>query len=590
MTKEPLYKLAVAILIAAAIAGNQPGSASQRRQSERRPGRSSQTSWVEKTLAGMTVDEKIGQMLMPAVVGTFIGQDSERFQEIRRNITEYHVGGYLMLGEVEVIHEPAGVALLINHMQELAKHPLLISADLEGGAGLRFSGATRLPRGMAIGATDSEEMAYQAGRVTAEEARAIGVTVNFYPVADVNNNPANPVINIRSFGGDPELVSRLARAYIRGSQEAGVVATAKHFPGHGDTSVDSHLELPVVDADRERLDQVELPPFKAAVAENVGAVMTAHIALPQIDSAGLPATLSTKILTGLLREELGFKGITFTDAMNMQGVAAHYPPGEAAVRAVKAGADVVLMPPDLPAAFTGLKNAIASGEITEQRVNDSVRAILAAKTRLGIDKNRFTDIKNLDRVLGSAANQLTARRVIESAITLVKDDNRVLPLRPSEEQKILFISMVDRNEGWRDGKPGRVFLAGLNKRHPRVTDVFVSDRSSPAELQLVAKLAAMADAVIICAFISIAAFKGSIDLGENQLALLRQISTFRKPVAFVMHGNPYLLRAVPELPTYVLAYEYYPGAEEAALRAVLGEIEFRGRLPIELPGLERRRR
>jgi beta-N-acetylhexosaminidase len=533
----------------------------------------------------MTLDEKVGQLVIPAAVGMFLSQDGDPFQRIKRDITEFHVGGYHVLGDVNVLHEPAGVALLLNHMQELAKVPLLVTADFEGGAGLRYLGATRLPRAMAMGATWNEEMAYQAGRVAAEEARAIGVHVNFYPVVDVNNNARNPIINIRSFGGDPDLVSRMARAYIRGSQAAGVMATAKHFPGHGDTSADSHLELPSIDVDRARLDAIELPPFRAAVQEGVGGVMSAHIALPRIEPDLVPATLSAKMLSGVLRGELGFGGIIFTDAMNMRGVAARYPEGEAAVRAVKAGADVVLYPPSVEKAFTALKAAVESGEISQSRIDESVRRILAAKQRLGLDTNRFTDINKLDRVLGSLDHQRTARQVAESAITLVRDKRRILPLTLAPGQQILAVTMVDSNEGWRDGPPGRTFLSGLIERHPKTTHVLVSDKTAPAEFELVRKLAALSEVIIVNAFIRVAAYKGSIDLTEGEINLLKHLSALDRPFVFVLYGSPYLITFVPELPTYVLAYEYYPGAETASLKAVLGEIEFRGRLPVELPGL-----
>ena len=542
-------------------------------------------SWVEKTISSMSLDEKVGQLIIPAVVGAFMSQDSETFQEIKRDITEFHVGGYHVLGDQNVLHEPVGVALLLNHMQEMAKVPLLITADFEGGAGLRYVGATRLPRAMVMGATGNEELAYQAARVTAEEARAIGVQVNFYPVVDVNNNARNPIINIRSFGGDPTLVSRMARAYIRGSQSAGVMATAKHFPGHGDTSTDSHLELPSIDVDRDRLDAIELPPFKAAVEEGVGGVMSAHIALPRMEPEGVPATLSSKMLTGVLRGELGFKGVIFTDAMNMRGVAAHYPEGEAAVRAVKAGADVVLYPPSVERAFAALRRAVDSGEITEARLEESVRRILAAKVTLGLDKNRLADLDKIDRVLGSSEHQRTARQIIESAITLVRDDHNVLPLKLTPAQSVLFVTVVDNSEGWRDGTPGRAFLHALTERHPKTTSVYVSDRTAPAEFELVKKLAAVSDVVIVNGFIRISAYKGSIDLTEAEIELLKHLSASRRPFVFVLYGSPYLISFVPQLPTYVLAYEYYPGAEAASLKAVLGEIEFKGRLPVELPGL-----
>lgn len=532
----------------------------------------------------MTLDEKIGQLIIPATVGMFLSQNSEAFQQAKRDITEFHVGGYHMLGEVNILHEPAGCALFINHLQELSKIPLWITADFEGGVGLRFIGATRLPRAMAIGATGNADMAYQAGRIAAEEARALGVQVNFYPVVDVNNNARNPIINIRSFGADPQLVSRMARAYIRGSQEHGVMATAKHFPGHGDTSTDSHLELPVIDVDRARLNAIELPPFAAAIEEGVGGVMSAHIALPKIEPDRLPATLSGKMLGGVLRSELKFGGVIFTDAMNMQGIAAHYPEGEAAVRAIKAGADIILYPPSVEQAFVALKRAAQSGEITEARINESVRRILAAKAKLGLDRQRLADIGQLDRLLGTNEHQTTAQQIIENAITLVRDKRGDLPLKLTPQQKVLFISMVDNSEGWRDGVPGKAFFAALTKRHSNSTNVYVTDRTPAGELDLIKKLATTSDAVIVNSFIRVSSFKGSIDMSDGEMALLKYLSSTEKPFAFVLYGSPYLLSFVPELPTYVLTYEYYPAAEEAALRAVLGEIEFKGKLPIELPG------
>lgn len=543
-----------------------------------------ESAWVEKTLAGMTTDEKIGQLIIPAVVGMFLTENSEPFQMISRDITRFHVGGYHMLGEVNILHEPAGVALLLNQMQKLSRLPLLITADFEGGAGIRYIGATRLPRAMAMGATRNEEFAYNAGRVAAAEARAIGVHVNFYPVVDVNNNARNPIINIRSFGSDPQLVSRMARAYIRGSQSAGAMATAKHFPGHGDTSADSHLELPSIDVDRARLDQIELPPFRASVEEGVGGVMSAHIALPRIEAGGLPATLSEKMLTGVLRNELKFDGVIFTDAMNMQGVAAHYETGDAAVRAVKAGADIVLYPPDVEKAFMGIKGAVERGEISEARLDQSVRRVLAAKARYGLDKNRFVDLERLPRALGNSDHQKVARDIIENAITLVRDEKKSLPLNLAPEQKVLFITIVDNADGWRDGVPGRAFLTELRKRHPNTTNVYLSDKTAPAEFDLVRKLAALSDVIIVNGFIRISSFKGSIDMTEGEINLLKHLSKMDKPFAFVLYGSPYLISFVPELPSYILAYEYYPAVEEAALRAVLGEIPFRGRLPVELPG------
>jgi beta-N-acetylhexosaminidase len=543
------------------------------------------SSWIETTLAAMSLDEKVGQLIIPATVGLWMNDSSEAYQQIRRDITEFHVGGYHLLGDVNGLHEPAGVALLLNHLQEMAKVPLWITADFEGGVGYRYTGATRLPRAMAMGATGNPELAAQAGRITAEEARAIGFHVNFYPVVDVNNNARNPIINIRSFGSDPALVSRMARAYIRGAQGAGIMATAKHFPGHGDTSTDSHMELPTIDIDKARLEQIELPPFRAAIEEGVGGVMSAHIALPRIEPEKLPATLSPKLLTSVLRDELHFGGVIFTDALNMKGVAAHYPEGEAAVRAVKAGADILLYPPSVEQAFNAVKRAVETGDIKEARIDESVRRILAAKQRLGLDKNRLVDLNKIGQTLGSVEHQQTAQQIIDSAVTLVRDEKNAMPLRLTPDEKVLCVTMVDNHEAWRDWGPGRAFWQGLVKRHPKATHVYVSEKTSPAELELLNKLAAFSDVVIVNGFIRVAAYKGSIDLSDGEINLLKTLSAMDKPFAFTVYGSPYVLSFVPEVPNYILTYEYYPAAEEAALKAIVGEIEFKGHLPIELPGL-----
>ena len=542
-------------------------------------------SWADGQIQSMSEDEEIGQLIVPAMIGGFVDRDSAQFQDIARNITEFHVGGYHLLGDVNAPHDPAGVTLLINHMQALAKVPLFITADFEGGVGYRFEGATRLPRGMVMGATGNPEMAYQAGKIAAEEAKAMGFNVNFYPVVDVNNNPRNPIINIRSFGSDPAVVGRMGAAYIRGLQEAGVMATAKHFPGHGDAATDSHLELPSIDVDRARLDTIELPPFQAAMKAGVGAVMSAHIALPKIVPSGVPATLSHEMLTGLLRAELGFKGVIFTDAMNMQGVAGHYANSDAAVKAIQAGADIILYPPSVEDAFTALKLAVDTGLISRERVHESVRRILESKQHLGLARGQTADVDKLDSLLGTTQHRQIARRIIEQGITLVKNDKNTLPVKLSDDQKVLYVSVLDGEEGWGGGIPGHAFEAALVQRHARTTSVTVSDRTSPGEFSLIRKLAALSDVIIVGGWVRVAAFKGSIGLSEGQVNLLKGLATLKKPFAFVLFGSPYFISFVPELPTCVMTYEYYPEAEEAAVRAVLGEIPFKGKLPVEIPGM-----
>ena len=540
--------------------------------------------WVEKTLRSMSLDEKIGQMLMPgSPLGAFRNVDSPELQTIRRDIVDYHVAGYHVFGG-----DPADVALIINEMQHLAKIPLLISDNFEGGVGYVLFGATRLPLAMSIGATGDEHLAYEAAKLTAREGRAIGVNVNFYPVADVQNNPANPIINIRAFGEDPATVSRFVRAYIRGAQDNGEIATAKHFPGHGDVASDSHLEMPVLNVTPERLDTVELPPFRAAVAEGVDAIMSAHIWLPQIEpEKGVPSTLSKNVLTGILRDAMHYEGVVFTDSMTMRGVTTNFAPEDATLRAVEAGADIVLLPPDIPTSFNAIKSAVTSGRIAESRIDQSVRRILTAKAKLNLQdaRNRFVDVNRLMTTIGTQQSRDFAQHIEDLAITLVRDQAHALPLRASPDLRVVQINIVDTRNGWREGVPGRVVAAELPKRFPRAVTVQADDQSTATELDLIRKLAQTGDALVVNGFIRVAAYKGSIDLTPSEMALLRDLAGMKKPFVFTVFGSPYVLTHIPELPSYIVTYDTSPLAEMAAIRAITGEMEFKGKLPISLPGL-----
>lgn len=549
-------------------------------QGQNPPLASDARAWVDSTFASMTIEEKIGQMIVPTLSAVFTNVESDTFQEVERNIKELHVGGYHAFSG-----DPAALGMLVDRMQGLAKIPLMLTADLEGGPGYQFANATRIPRAMALGATGSEDLAFQAGQITAQEGRAMGISVNFYPVVDVNNNPRNPIINIRSFGEDPALVSRMARAYIRGVQENGQIATAKHFPGHGDTSRDTHLELAVIDVPLERLNQVELPPFQAAIESGVGAVMSAHIYVPEFEpERGMPATLSHRILTDLLRTRLGFQGLVFTDAMNMQGVTAHFTPEDATLRTVKAGADIILAPVDAQRSFNAILGAVRSGDIPLARIEASTQRILEAKARLGLHKNRLVDMTSLDVNVGSAGHRGLARAMMEKALTLVRDNKRVLPLRIPPPQHILNLTILDSGSGWREGLPGQTFRQELANRFSAVTSVQIDDRTPKDAIEILESLADASDVVIAGAFIRVAAYKGSVELSQEQLDLLHYLSTLDKPFVFTVFGSPYLLSFVPELPTYILTYEYYPEAERAALRAMVGETAFSGKAADQSPG------
>ena len=401
-----------------------------------RDSRVDQRSWAEITLDQLTLREKAGQLIMPWVLGDFAPEGSASHERIAEYVEEQGVGGVIMS-----VGTPTDVAAKLNDLQGHARVPLLVAADLETGAGFRMRGAVHLPGRvdlggatdfpplMAVGATGDTSLAYEMGRITAIEARAIGVHVPFAPVLDVNNNPDNPIINVRSFGADPQEVSRMGIAFMQGIQDHGAIATGKHFPGHGDTDTDSHQALPVIRHDRIRMDSVELHPFQEAVDAGIGGIMTAHISVSSLNGGLLePSTLSSAVLTGLLREDMGFDGLIFTDAMDMSAIARTYRAGEAAVRAIEAGADVILMPPSVEQAIDGIVEAVNSERLSEARIDESVMRILEAKQNLKLDTDRFVAIDNLGSLVGIPAHTSVADIIAERSITLLKNDRDLLPL------------------------------------------------------------------------------------------------------------------------------------------------------------------
>ena len=556
--------------------------------------------WVQATLRRMSVDEKAGQLLVSSFQSNYLSTDSAAFEELARAVHEYHVGGFHVFGGSELapgvllnptygavtLGQPLEAASIVNRLQAISPIPLLNTADFETGAGFRIAGATTFPRMMAFGAARDEQLAFDAGRVTGEESRALGVQVNFAPVADVNNNARNPVINTRSFGEDPDLVGRLAAAFVRGMQAGGMMATLKHFPGHGDTDTDSHLGLPIIKQPRERLDRLELPPFKAGIAAGVDAIMTGHIEMPALDpTPNTPTTLSQPIVTGLLRRELGFNGLIYTDSMGMAGVAAMYKPGEAAVRAIKAGNDIVLHSPDDGAAFAALRDAIASGDLPMARIDASLERILRAKARAGLHRSKLVNLDAISGIVGTRANLGIAQEVSRRSITLVKDERGQVPLKIARDAQVLYLSVLDYPGGWRIAAPSRTFIPELRQRWPNVTAIEVSDRTTASELELVRAMAPRFDAVIASVFVRSSSGSGRMDLAPGPTRLLQEIVRTRKPFVTVFFGNPYVATFLPELPAVMLTYDFYDRAEASAVRALAGETAIGGRLPIALPGM-----
>lgn len=559
--------------------------------------------WVARTMATMTLDEKIGQLIFTSFNSSYMSTDSDEFERLLHLVRDLKVGGIHVFGGAEAFPQvmlnpvwgggpasrkgdPYAAAMVLNRLQSESAIPLLTSGDFEGGAAYILNGATRLPRAMVIAATGDEQMAFKAGMVGATEARAVGVTVDFYPVVDVNNNPRNPIINLRSFGEDPAFVSKMAVAYIKGIQSAGAFATAKHFPGHGDTNVDTHLGLAVINHPRSHLDEIELVPFKAAIAAGVDAVMSTHIVLPALDPApGIPATLSRPILTGLLRDELRFPGLVFTDSMTMDAISKMFSHDRAAAMAVRAGADFVLHSPDDDAAFRGITAAVAAGEIPMAQIDASVERILRAKARLGLHVTRTVDTGAIAGKFGTRAHAAVAQEINDRGITLLKDERSRVPLTAPREANVLYLSVLDYASGWREGVPSRTMVPELKRRWPNLTAVEITDRTTASEYELVRALSRRADAVIAGVFVRIASFSGRMDLSQPQIALLDSIAAQDKPFVTVCFGNPYTATFLPRLPAVLVGYEFSDFTERAAVKALAGEIAIGGKLPISLPGM-----
>ncbi len=560
--------------------------------------------WVRSSLASMSLDDKIGQMLVSSFGSDFLPTDTDAFDTLAKTVREQHIGGFHVFGGSEpapevlldshygtvTLGQPLAAASLLNRLQAISKYPLLNSADFETGLGFRLEGATTFPRNMAFGAAGDDQLAYQAGRITAEEGRAIGVQLNFAPVVDVNNNPRNPVINTRSYGEDPEAVGRLAAAYVRGLQQGGMLATLKHFPGHGDTDVDSHLGLPIIKDPLETLEHVELPPFKAGIAAGAEAVMTAHIEMPALDpTPNTPTTLSRPIVSGVLRKDLSFGGLIVTDSMQMAGVAALYSPGEAAVRAVKAGNDLILHSADNAAAFDAIKAAVASGDIPMAQIDASVTRILRAKAMTGLNRVRAVNLDQVPNVIGGRAHQAVADEVSQRSITLIRDERGDVPLKLAREAHVLYLSVLDFPSGWRIAAPSRTFIPELKKHWPNVTSIELSERSTANEIALVRAMAPRFDAVIASVFVRAASGSGRMDLPANMQALLRTIardsSASRTPFVTVLFGNPYTAAFLQDLPAMLLTYDFYDRPERSAVRAIAGDAPIGGKLPIGIPGV-----
>jgi beta-N-acetylhexosaminidase len=533
--------------------------------------------WARDTLRRMTLEEKVGQMVGVRAFGLYQHPRAEEARRLRQAVRDLRVGA-LVVFESEVESLPHQ----LNSLQNTAKVPLLVAADMERGLSFRVRrGVVPLPYAMAVGATRSEEAARFEGEVTAREGRALGIHWALAPVADVNNNPDNPVINIRSFGEDPDLVSRLSAAFVQGARGGGLLTTVKHFPGHGDTSVDTHLHLAQIDGDRARLEAVELLPFRRSVAAGVDSVMLGHIAVPALDPSGAPATLSAPLATNLLRKDLGFTGLIVTDALEMAGVRGAWT-GEAAIRAVQAGADMVLLPPEPEVAIQSLVRAVKEGQLTEARIDTSVRRILEAKERLGLHKRRLVDPSAIASGVGRPEDVERALDLARRSITVVRNEGDVLPLKAEDRLRILHL--VLSSDARNDAIQG-IPEAELQARRVPAETVYLGPAVSEARADDIVARSRDYTHVLASCFVRVAAFRGTADMADGHARLLTRLREAGRPVIVVSFGSPYLLRQFPDVPVYVAAYGGAESSQRAAVSALFGEHPVEGRLPVTLPGL-----
>jgi beta-N-acetylhexosaminidase len=534
------------------------------------------TDWVEQTIKSLTLRQKIGQMINMRVPGDFTNFESESFLKSRELVEKYGLGSFTVFrGNAN------SIASITNELQRISKVPLIFSADYERGLRMQMPTGTPFTTAMGLGATGDTDAALRQGKIICEEMRAIGVQWFFGPVADLNNNPDNPVINIRSYGADPQKTGEMVAAISKGLQEKNCLSSLKHFPGHGDTATDSHIGLASINVDKNRLSSLELIPFKKGIEQGADSVMTGHLVVPQITNDEIPSTLNPKISTDLLRKELNFQGIIVTDGMEMGAIVKNFSEDKSVVMAVQAGADVILLPLDAIRAIDSIEAAVKRGELTEERINESVRKILEAKYRLGLTENRFVDLAKVNQIIEKPENVREANKITEKSITLLRNDRELLPLSVEKAANTLFIVIAADD----DPLEGIAFLPEVKKRVPSAKSYRIDLRTTQAEYEKVLNEAKNFSNIVLAINVKRAAGKGTVALPDMQTDFVKKMIASGKDVAVIAFGSPYLIRQFPEVKTYAVTYAIEDVAQYAAVKTLFGEAKFQGRLPVGIPNL-----
>lgn len=531
---------------------------------------------IEDALKSMSLSDKVGQMIIAQIEGRYNGSEDKNFLVLDRLVTEGKVGGIMFLKG-----SAFSAAMLANHFQSLAPRSLLMSADMERGLAMRLTGATQFPPNMAVAAARDPELATQMARAIAKEARAVGLDQNYAPTVDLNSNPLNPIINTRSFGDDVTLTISMSNAIIEGLQTSGVIATAKHFPGHGDVNVDSHISLPVLQADRTRLDNYELKPFRAAIEKGVISIMVGHLAVPKITGSLEPASISKSIVTDLLRRELGFQGLIITDALNMNALYNGNNLTDISIKAVQAGNDLLLFPPDPEVTHHAVMKAVEEGLISESRINASVRRILQVKEWLSGSRSKLVDLNRLAQDESPESHRDLAKRIAERSVTLIRDNNKYLPLKTgSMSGNVLSIILQDK----KNSETGAEYMKNLDRFYP-VTHIRIDPETDATGYANAADLASKSSAVILTSYVQALSGSGTLRLTEKQQSFIHSLKNLTpkdKPFIFVSLGTPYLINYFPEIPTYLCTYSSNEMSEENAVNTIRGELKPQGLLPVTL--------
>jgi beta-glucosidase-like glycosyl hydrolase len=529
---------------------------------------------VKLVMEKMTLREKIAQMIISHSEGTDGSENSSDFLRVKDLILKEKIGGVIFFKGTSKIQTE-----MTNRWQEISQIPLLISADYERGTGMRLTDGSIFPNNMALGATDNEKYSYEMGKIIAEECRILGVHQNYAPVMDINNNPKNPIINVRAYGDNAEIVSKMGTAFIKGMQEVGVIATAKHFPGHGDTDIDSHNDLPVLPFDMERMNNLELKPFQSSIDAGVKSVMIAHLSFPELEkNPKVPSSLSKSIVNDLLIEKMGFNGLIVTDALNMSGITKNFSAEEIAVMCVEAGIDLILMPVGEIKAINAIEAAVKSGSISEERIDVSCEKILRAKNELGLFEKKVINTEFIDAGINSEKARKLAREIADASMTLVKNNNDIIPLKNNKDYLVISINNTT------DKNPSTRFLDGLGTKMQAINSGYkmLEIESGKFEIETFINEAQDYETVIIPVFSKVVHKSGTVGIPDKQVELIIKLIDAGKKVAIISFGNPYLLKGFSVVDAYIAAYSDSPASVEAGIKALTGEIGISGKLPVTI--------